>query len=69
MVFNNPFTTLQKTQRISITEMNWLMLCREVKAVYCENSKKPMNSLSEQNADFPVVKACDTYSYHWTLKG
>jgi hypothetical protein len=34
------------------TETNWLILFKEIIAVYCENDKKCINTLSGQNAGY-----------------
>jgi hypothetical protein len=62
-------TTSKKTQHFTITTINWLTLFKETIAVYCENSKKPINTLREKNAESLVVKAGGIYSYHLVLKG
>jgi hypothetical protein len=45
------------------------MLFKEIIAVYFQNHTKSINSLCEQNAELLAVKAGDTYSRHWALKG
>jgi hypothetical protein len=52
-----------------MTTINWLMLFREIIAVYCENHMKHINTLCGQNAELLYVEACGTFSYHWVLKG
>jgi hypothetical protein len=44
--------TEKKTQHFTITKINWLMLFREIKAVYSENRTK----LCCQNAELVNVK-------------
>jgi hypothetical protein len=36
--------------------------------IYLEKHMKPVNTIREQNAEFLVVKARGTQSYHWFLK-
>jgi hypothetical protein len=47
--------------------MKWLMLFKEVIAVFSDNHMKPINTLSGRNAELLAVKASGTSSYHWTL--
>jgi hypothetical protein len=47
------------------TNINLLMLVKEVIAVYIENHTEPINGSSE----LLTVKASGTYSYHSALKG
>jgi hypothetical protein len=44
--------------------MNWLTLFKEIITVYSENHTKPINT----NEGLLIVKAGETYSYHWDLK-
>jgi hypothetical protein len=60
--------TANKTQLVTMTTINWLMLCREIIADYCENHTKPINTLCGQNAELLNVIASSTYSYHRALK-
>jgi hypothetical protein len=48
--------------------MNWLMLFREIMAVYSENDTKRINIFCVQNAELLIVKAVGTYSYCGALK-
>jgi hypothetical protein len=57
--------TAKKTQLFTITKINWLMLFKEIIAVYCGNHTKHMS----KNADFLIVEAGGTFSYHKALKG
>jgi hypothetical protein len=41
MVFKNSVPTSKKTQHVSSENANWLMLFKEIAAVYSENHKKP----------------------------
>jgi hypothetical protein len=52
--------TVKKTQHVSNTEINWLMLFREIIAVYSENHTKPINTFCEQNAELKQVNHIDT---------
>jgi hypothetical protein len=49
--------------------MSWLILFREIIAVFCDNHAKPSTTFCGQNAELRIIKAGGTYSYHWTLKG
>jgi hypothetical protein len=44
------------------------MLSKEAIAGYTKPSMKAINWLCGQNAEFWIVKAGVTYSYHWALK-
>jgi hypothetical protein len=35
--------------------------------VYSQNQMKPAHTLQGQNAKSVIIKAGDTYSYHWAL--
>jgi hypothetical protein len=62
LVFNNSVCTAKKTLHFTITRINWLMLFKEIIAVYSENHMKPINTIEE----LLIVEAGGTYSYHWT---
>jgi hypothetical protein len=47
----------KKTLVVSITKVTWLMLLKEMIAVYSETHKKPTNTLCGQTAEFRNVKA------------
>jgi hypothetical protein len=49
-MFNNLVHTSKKTQRVSITKIDWLVLFKEIIAVYSKNHMKLINTLREQNA-------------------
>jgi hypothetical protein len=53
-----------------MTTINWLMLFREIIAVYSEKNTKPIHNtmLCSQNAKLLNVKVGDTHSYHHALK-
>jgi hypothetical protein len=69
-IFKNSDSTSKKTQRVSIRKSNWLMLFKEIIAVYSENQRKPINALCRQNAVLRVLiaKSDGTYNYHSVLK-
>jgi hypothetical protein len=54
IIFKYLVLTSKKTQRFTSTKINWLTLCREIIAVYSENHTKPINTLCDQNAEFPT---------------
>jgi hypothetical protein len=58
MLFKNPVRTSKKTLHFTITNINWLMLFKEIIAVYTENHKKPINrhTLRGENADLLIVE-------------
>jgi hypothetical protein len=56
--------TAKKTQLFAITKINFLVLFNEIIAVYTENHTRLI-----QSAQLLIIKSCDTYSYHWALKG
>jgi hypothetical protein len=58
--YNSKTRTSEKTNCISITQTNRLMLLREIITVYSENLTKPMNTLCGQNVEFMNVKAVGT---------
>jgi hypothetical protein len=47
-----------------MTMINWLMLFREIIAVYSEDHTKHVNALCGQNVELLNVKAGGTYSNH-----
>jgi hypothetical protein len=70
-MFKNPVPTSKKTQRISIKSTGFLMLLREIIAVYSEKHAKPVNKsvLCGKNAELLNVTIRGTYWYHCVLKG
>jgi hypothetical protein len=42
MLFKNPVRTSKRTPYFTITNINWLMLFKEIIAVYSENHAKPI---------------------------
>jgi hypothetical protein len=59
MLFKNSVRTSKRTPHFTITKINWVMLFKEIIAVYSENHAKPINA----------VKADGSYSYRSALKG
>jgi hypothetical protein len=43
--------TSYKTHHYYITKTSWLVVLRDITAVYCENDTKSITTVSEQNAD------------------
>lgn len=68
-IFTNLIRSYKKTQHITRTVINWLMISGEIIAVYSKNHLKPINKISGQNAEFKTVKACCIHSYHCALEG
>jgi hypothetical protein len=64
ILFKNSVRTSKRTPHLTITNINWLMLFKEIIAVYSENHAKPT-----QNAALLTVKADGSYSYRSALKG
>jgi hypothetical protein len=44
MLFNNSARTSKRTPHFTITTINWLMLFKEIIAVYSEKNAKPINT-------------------------
>jgi hypothetical protein len=44
LIFKNSARTIKKTQRFTITKMNWLMPFKDIIPVYSENHTKPINT-------------------------
>jgi hypothetical protein len=67
MLFKNSVRTSKRTPHFTITNINWLMLFKEIIAVYSdsENHTKHINT----NAELLIDIAGGTYSYHGALKG
>jgi hypothetical protein len=53
MLFKTPVRTSKRTPHFTITKINWLMLFKEIIAVYSQNHAKPINI----NAALLTVKA------------
>jgi ribosome biogenesis protein Nip4 len=49
IVFNNSDRTAEKTQRFTITNINFLTLFKEINAVYLANHTEPVNTPCEKN--------------------
>jgi hypothetical protein len=54
----NSVRTSNRTPHFTITRISWLILFKEVTAVYSENGTKPIN------AALQIVKTPGTYNYH-----
>jgi hypothetical protein len=65
-IFECSVLTWKKKQPITITKISWLILFKEIIAIYPE---KQINTLCGQNTKLLIVEAGGTYSYHWALKG
>jgi hypothetical protein len=65
MLFKNSVRTSKSTPNLTSTKISWLMLFKEIIAVYSENNAKP----NIQNAALLTVKANGSYSYRSALKG
>jgi hypothetical protein len=57
--YKNSALTSQKTQLVSMTMINWLMLLKEI-SVYSENHMKHIDTLCEQNSELLIVKTGGT---------
>lgn len=68
-VFRRLVSMSQKTQCLSITKANWLMLDRDIICVYSENHMNSVHTLYRQNSDSFNVESADIYSNHNALKG
>jgi hypothetical protein len=44
MLFKNPVRTSKRTPYLTIAKINWLMLFKEIIAVYSEKQAKPINT-------------------------
>jgi hypothetical protein len=51
LIYKNSVRTSQETCYFSSTEINRLMLLKEIMAVYCENHKKHTNTIYGKNAE------------------
>jgi hypothetical protein len=63
MILKNSDVTSKKTH-VSITKVNWVLLFKEIIAVYFEANTKPAKTLCGQNAELLIVKVDGTCSYH-----
>jgi hypothetical protein len=67
-IFKYFIPTLEKTQRVSVTKINYLMFFRDKIAVYSQNRTKSINTLCWQNVKFLNVKENGKYSKRCALK-
>jgi hypothetical protein len=44
MLFKNPVRTSKRTPHFTITQINWLMLFKEIIDVYSENRAEPIDT-------------------------
>jgi hypothetical protein len=68
MLFNNSVRTAKKTPHFTVTKINRLTLFKEIIAVYSEYHMKHINTFCGQNAEFLIIKAGGTYSFHQDFK-
>jgi hypothetical protein len=54
IIYKNSVRTSKRTPHFTITEINWVMLFKEIIAVYSENYTKSKNTFCGQNADLTV---------------
>jgi hypothetical protein len=54
---------LKEAYPTSTTKLNWLMLSKEIIAVYSENQTKPINTFSGRNAKLLIIKESGRYNY------
>jgi hypothetical protein len=60
----NSVRTSKRTPYFTITKINWLMLFKEIMAVYSESQAKPIHAKCSI-----TVKTDGSYSYRSALKG
>jgi hypothetical protein len=66
MTFKNSVRTSKKTQHFTIKKINWLMLYREIIAVYSEIYKKQVNKFCGQNLQLLNAKGGGAnQQYRW----
>jgi hypothetical protein len=58
-----------KAHCVPFEKITWLILVREIMALFPENHKKPINAPCGQSSELLNVKAGGTYSYLSPLKG
>jgi hypothetical protein len=65
MLFKNSVFITRKTKHISITNMNWLMMFKEITTACSENHTNFINRLYSlgKNAELFTVISCGTYIY------
>jgi hypothetical protein len=54
-------------KHISTARIMWLTLFREIIAIYSGNHTKAIHVVCGPNAEFLIIKADGTHSYHWDL--
>jgi hypothetical protein len=62
-------STKQEARSTSITTTNWLIVFKEIIAVYCEKQQKYKNTFCGQTAGLFNVTARGAYGCHCALKG
>jgi hypothetical protein len=67
IVLKNPVRTSKRTPHFTVTEINWLMLFKEIIPVYSENLMKAIHCVHKSSVT--EWKGGGTYSYHWALNG
>jgi hypothetical protein len=68
IIFKKSVLASKTSQHISMTTVNWLMLFKEIIAVYSENHAKPINTLCGHNSELSNVKVAGACSKHYALK-
>jgi hypothetical protein len=63
-LLRNSVRTAKKTQFFTITKINWLMLFKNIIAIYSENCTK----FIIQNERLLINEVGWRYNYHWSLK-
>jgi hypothetical protein len=66
IVFKNPVRTSKKTQHVTITKINWLMLFKEIIAVIMRNIRIPQ--IHYVKMQLFIIKTGGTYCDHGALK-
>jgi hypothetical protein len=63
-IFKHSVRTSKRTQRFTITKINWLTLFKEIIAIYSENHMNAIKTLlSVQKAELLIIKSGGTYSH------
>jgi hypothetical protein len=62
--FKHSVGTSRKTQPVTVTKINWLMLFKGIINVYSDNLMKGVNVLCEKGAKLFIVKLGGKYNYH-----
>jgi hypothetical protein len=65
IIFKNSVRISKRTPHFTITKINWLMLFKEIIALYADKNKKSTNT----KFILLMIKAGGTYSYHSALNG